>query len=274
MEYLQNLIEELQDTLNIGILEKFESPSDLHYLAQHWPWETREEIEIIRLICESGSCSKATAMMLFWRARPQDYTGYFLGEKLPYNNGVFELIQTILKGFEEEKYQHYAIHYDPVVDMPDMDRTIDDKMKLAVLGEETWCDEEYIKEIMWYVPSELESELKRCNDKDYLHMIANAVADFRDVAKLGELVMQNPCCDKGTALLLYWRLLRFYYDCGFSPKEAEVQIPVITRLREDFLLGRYHDGIAYAPMKDKKNAALLGQEKAKWKIPEYMKEPV
>jgi hypothetical protein len=199
---------------------------------------------------------------------------YKFGTKVSYDNGVFEIIQIVLKRFDMGEYQHYNIHYDPRGDMPSESIEIDERMKLAVLGDETWYDDEYIKGVSWYTPGELESEIKRCTDGDYLNMMASGLSCFRDVATVSELIIQNAYCDKGTALLLYWRLLSFYFERGFLPEETETEIPVVSKIRDSFLAGAFSNGIAYAPLKDKANAKLLKKQKAKWKIPEYMKRSV
>ena len=273
MADLKTLVEELEETLSKDSFTKFTSPAELHYLAQNWPWETREEIQILHWICESDICSKATALMVFWLAQPQDYTCYKFGTKVPYDDGTFTLIQIILNRFEQGDYQHYGIHYDPHANMPDENYEINEQMKEAVTGEETWYDEDYIKKIAWYVPDELQSEIRRA-DKDYLNMMANGLYHFRDAADVAELIIQNPHCDKGTALLLYWRLLAFCANRGFSPIEAEEKYPVLRELHEKLLSEQFCNGIAYEPLKDKENDKLLGKRKDKWTIPEYMKQAV
>jgi hypothetical protein len=179
-----------------------------------------------------------------------------------------------MKRFNMDEYQHYNINYDPCDDMPSEIIEIDERMKLAVSGDETWYDDEYIKVVSWYTPGELESEIKCCTDRDYLNMMANGLSCFRDGASVSELIIQNTYCDKGTALLLYWRLLSFYFERGFFPKEAEAEIPILNKLRDSILSGAFTNGIAYAPLKDKANAKLLKKQKAKWVIPEYMKQSV
>lgn len=274
MIQVQKRIEELADKLDRETFEKFTTPEELHYLAQNWPWETTEEIQIIRWICESDLCSQATALMLFWYAQPQDYTCYKLGAKIPYSNDIFALIQLILFRFEKEAYHLYAIHYDPHHDMPTEKVEIDRKMKKAICGETTWYEEDYIKEISWYTPSELEREIRCCTDRHYLHMAANGLLQFRDADHAARLIMENPHCDKGTALLLYWRLLLFYSMRGFSPSETEETFAVVQQIHEKLLSDSFSEGIAYAPLKDKENAKLLGKQKNKWEIPQRMKQGV
>ena len=273
MDELLKLAEELQDTLSKETFNKFTSSADLHYLAQNWSWETKEEIQILRWICESECCSQATAFMIFWFSQPHDYMKYKLGAKVQYDNGIFEIIQIVLKSFEQGVYQHHGIHYDPCNDMPNENIEIDERMKKAVQGEETWYDEDYIKKIAWYVPSELESEIKRAN-MDYLNMIANGLLHFRDAANTAGLIIQNPNCDIGTALLLYWRLLLFYFMRGFSPIQTEERNQVVRQLREKLLSDNFSDGICYDPLNDKENDTLLGKQKKEWEIPKYMKQAV
>jgi len=103
-------------------------------------------------------------------------------------------------------------------------------MKTAVLGEDTWYDDDYVKKISCYVVSELESEIRTCNDNNYLNMMANGLLYFQHGAKVEEWIVENPCCDKGTALLLYWRLLAYFQRRGFSPQEAQESVQIIQQL--------------------------------------------
>jgi hypothetical protein len=275
MEYVKVLIEELEDTWSRDAFEKFSSPEELHCLAQYLSWETKEEMQTLQWICESNICSQATALMLFWLAQPQDFTSYKFGAKVPHDDGAFVLIQTILDRFGKGSYQHYGINYDPHDIMAVEEYEVDEQMKKAVIGEETWYDEDYIKKIAWYTPSELESEIIRCEDRDYLNMIANGLCRFMDGATVAELIIQNPNCDTGTALLLYWRLLQFYViNRNLSIKETEKEHPILNQLREKILAAKFINGIAYEPLKDSENDRLLGKVKSKWKIPEYMKQAV
>lgn len=265
------LIGELQEALDKKTFEKFNTPDSLHYLAQNWPWETKEEIEIVKWICQSDFCSLATAIMIFWLARPQDYTRYKLGSKIPYDDGVFEIIQLILDNIQKGKYSHYGINYDPRNDMPQEQPKIDERMKAPINGEDAWYDDDYIRKISWYTPGELKTEIKSCSDNIYLNMMANGLDNFKYVSALSELIIGHPLCDKGTALLLYWRLLKFYYEGGFLPVEAEERIPVIKSIHEKLVDEFFNNGFEYTPLKDKENFGLLGILKKKWEIPEYMK---
>lgn len=274
MKRLQELKEELEETLDRRVFEKFDTPEALHYLAQNWSWETEEGVQVIRWICESRNCSKATALLIFWLAQPQDYTAYRFGSKVPFDNGVFAIVQMIIRRYTGNEYQHYGIHYDPAAAMPDEDITIDDRFKAAVEGEETWYDEDYIKSLYWYVPSELKGEIFRCGNIDYLQMFADGLNEFKSPEYVAELVMHHPLCDKGIALLLYWRLLLHYYTVCFTPPKAMMTFNVLQELGDKIVAGALPVKIAYAPLSDEKNKKLLGQEKQAWKIPDIFMSAV
>jgi len=269
----ENLFYELEETLSKESFDKFTTSESLHYLAQNWSWETREELQIIRWISESNLCSQATALMIFWLAQPEDYTKYKLGAKVPYDNGVFAIIKTILNRFEKDDYQNCSIYYDPQDNMP-RGIEIDEKMKLAVLGEETWYDDDYVKKISGYVISELSYEIRNCKDNNYLNMIANGLLHFFNHAdKIGEWIVENPYCDRGTALLLYWRLLSYFQRRGFSPQETKSEVLIVQQLHDKLISDFFPTSIGYSPTGDKQNDILLGKQKRKWEIPAFMKQP-
>jgi len=56
--------------------------------------------------------------MIFWLAQPQDYTQYKFGTTVPYDGGVWAIIQTILNRLKNDDYQQCSIHYNPQEDIP------------------------------------------------------------------------------------------------------------------------------------------------------------
>lgn len=108
----------LLETKTLSLFDNFKTPQELHYLAKKIKWETHEEIELVFLICQSHICSQATALMLFWRAQPLNFTKYKLDSKMTYFSNtwaaiIFEIIQYIMRRFTDDGYQHFGISYDP-----------------------------------------------------------------------------------------------------------------------------------------------------------------
>ena len=285
MENAQNLFNELEDKivnkelLNTDLLmskelqDKFNTPELLHFLADNWNWDN--DLTIIRLISESPICSKATALMIFWLAQPCDYTQYKLGSKLTNDDCVFTIIETILNRFKKDDYLETSITYNPKNDMPsDATFEIDDKMKIEVDGVDTWVHDEYIRKISSFAISELEREIKNCKDIDYLNMIADGLLYFNDGEKVGKWIIDNPICDKGTALLLYWRLLLYFQKRGFAPQESMKRFQIVQEVYDKLIADFFPIGIKYSPLTDPENNSLLKKPLAKWIIPEFMKQPI
>ncbi len=285
MDAKEKLLDELEDKvvngelLNTDLLmrkelqDKFNTPLLLHFLADNWNWDN--DITIIRLISESPICSKATALMIFWLAQPYEYTQYTLGSKVPYDNGEFKIIETILNRFKTDEYLETSISYNPKNDMlRDGSFEIDDKMKIAVDGVDTWVHDEYIKKISSYAISELEREIRNCKDIDYLNMIADGLLYFDDACKVGKWITDNPLSNKGTALLLYWRLLLYFQKRGFMPQESMKRFQIVQEVYDKLISNCFPIGIKYSPLNDPKNKSLLKKPKTKWSIPEFMKQPM
>ena len=285
MDAKQNLFDELEDKivngelLNTDLLmskelqDKFNTPELLHFLADNWNWDN--DIAIIRLISESPICSKATALMIFWLAQPCDYTQYKLRSKQSNDDDVFEIIQTILNRFKTDDYLETSITYNPQNDMPkDGSFEVDDKMKIAVDGVDTWVHDEYVKKISSYATSELEREIKNCKDIDYLNMIADGLLYFNDAYNAVKWIIDNPLCDKGTALLLYWRLLLYFQKRGFSQQESMNKFDIVKEVYHKLITDFFKIGIKYSPLIDPQNSNLLKKPLAKWTIPEFMKRSI
>lgn len=279
MTRLQEFVYDLFETPDKQNFEKFKTPEEIHFLAQNWTWETDEEVRIFKWIAESDLCSQATALLIFWGARADDFTCYKLGTAPQYGADIFDIIQIILRRFSGAEYEHFGIRFDPAPLVPDENIAIKAEMKKSVSGEETWYDEKYIEEVYSFFPNELANEIARCDDPDYLNMFARGFGlhsfFYADTAEKTALwIMDHPLCDMGTALLLYWRLLRYFFHCGFLPEEAEDRFPVIRSLLDKLMEKAFPDRIEYDPLTDEENMALLGKTKKEWEIPDFMKRPV
>ena len=242
MDLKEVLLEELESNVSKDIFEKFKSPEALHFLAEHWSWESEEDIQVFWWICNSVHCSKATALLIYWRAQPEDYVHYKLGTKIQsHNNQIFAMIQYIMQRYAANDYKSFDLHYDPHEDLPMMEEIAINKFFLkATNGEESWYDKAYIKSLYGCVPDEIESEINNCNDADYLHMFAEGLKEFQHAEIVAEQVMIHPLCDRGTALLLYWRLLIYYFERGFSPFEAHKKLVLVSNLRQLFVETKIH----------------------------------
>jgi len=129
-----NMAKVLLETKTLSLFDNFKTPQELHYLAKKIRWETHEEIELVFLICQSHICSQATALMLFWRAQPLNFTKYKLDSKMVYSSNtwaaiIFEIIQYIMRRFTDDGYQHFDISYNPEAYAP-----LEDAKNAELLG--------------------------------------------------------------------------------------------------------------------------------------------
>jgi hypothetical protein len=85
--------------------------SELFLFARLWNWDG-DEVETLRAIIESPVCSKATALMIFWRAIPEDF---FLGPlfDLPYQVDLLKLLRDIQERFLSGSFIDSDDEYDP-----------------------------------------------------------------------------------------------------------------------------------------------------------------
>ncbi|SIS39771.1 hypothetical protein SAMN05421768_106308 [Chryseobacterium joostei] len=177
-------------------------------------------------------------------------------------NEIFQLIKTILNNFENGFYKKSDIHFDPSTHITDQQLQVPDFMKQPTNGEETYIYLEQSEVDSWFGEI-LENKIKRCDTSMELYNIASFVKyhlDGRD-----ELILKHPLCDKGIAVMLFWRLKTFrnvWFETSVMARE------IIDKVRTN----QCPEILAYNPKKDK--AIKMNEPKPKWNIPEIMTKAV
>lgn len=242
-------------------LVMLKTPEELHYLATIMNWDF--QFPIIRWISEQPVCSKATALMIFWQAQPTDFLCYSLKTKSINNDiGIFELKKNIMLKFQQNLYIEADIHYDPKNDMP-IDDDIPEFMKNPTSGEESYVYYEQ-KDIGYRFWTDLHSTLNRIDDRMELFNIAHFINGAAKPENV-KLILEHPLCDKGIAVLVYWRLKT-------SLMAYTATHGLLADIIESINKNKYPEVIAYSPLLDKNIESL--NRKAKWSIPDVMKEAV
>jgi hypothetical protein len=177
------------------------SPEALHRIADDHNWD--DGIAELQWIVENSFCSEATAVMIFWRAQPDDYLEYSLDEDL---DEVFGLIKTVMEKYQNGFYMKTAIEYNPKDDMP-ADENIPDIMFEETEGEEPYIYYEH-KDVGF--GEYLESQIRRCDNSIDLYNIAYLLTGhcfFNNYEK----ILAHKHCDKGIALMVFWKLKQGCY---------------------------------------------------------------
>ena len=257
IEYIDNNFFEDPD-INFEILKSLDTPEELHYLATILNWDIH--VPILQWIIEQPLCSQATGLMIFWLAQPNDYTKYRLdAEKIDGDMAVFDIIKTILQNYQNGFYLAADIHYDPKNDIG-TEIIIPAFMKASTSGEEPYIYYDKSEVNSWF-GEQLESKFKNAESAMELFNFAYYVQD----TKKARMILQQPLCDKGIALMLYWRLKTYagvYSDMPVMLKEIEKNM-------QD---GKYPEIISYNPKADKN--IRMKESRRKWAVPEKMKQAV
>lgn len=234
-------------------------PEEVHYLADKHNWD--DGVKILQWIAESKNCSQATALQIFWLAQPQEYQIYKLTETLKedYSNAIFTLIKTIIKNYQENFYQEADIHFDPTIHI-EAEQQVPDFMKHPTSGEETYI---YLdkKEVDSWFGEVLENKISRCDTTMELFNIAS----FTKSTDRAKLILSHPLCDKGIAVLLFWRLKTFanmWYETN------SIATDIIDKVRKN----EYPEIVAYNPKFDPE--IKMKVPKPKWLIPAIMTQPI
>jgi hypothetical protein len=234
---------------------KLTTSEELHYIAENHNWDNG--ITVLEWIAESGLCSEATALMIFWRAQPYDYIKYnYNAKSIKYvDMGIFNLIKIIMENYIKGFYKKTLIKYNPKEDM------MEEENIPEILFQETNGEEPYIyyeeKEVNSWFGEYMESLLGRCDNSMELYNIAyllDHVASF-EFSKQYRKILKHEHCDKGIALFIYWRVKQHF---PFADRQ-EIVKKIINTDKEI---------IKYNPRNDKENGISV---KAKWEIPEIMK---
>jgi hypothetical protein len=110
------------------------------------------------------------------------------------------------------------------------------------------------------------------------HLIAGNY-NWDDGAQVLTWIIESPLCDKGTALLIFWRAQPDFYTQFSSVEEADYEAEVYRLVRA--IMGKWEAGfyqtslIAYDPTGDPMAADIASRHpKEKWSIPAYLKQPL
>jgi hypothetical protein len=135
-EYLDKNFNET-DEPNKEVFNKLTTSEELHYIVKHHNWDNG--ITVLEWITESPLCSEATALMIFWLARPYDYIGIDYNTKSIKHGdiNIFNLIKMIIENFTKGFYKKTSIKYNPKEDMP-KDENIPEIMFKETNGEEPY----------------------------------------------------------------------------------------------------------------------------------------
>ena len=234
-------------------------PEELHYLADNHNWD--DGIKVLQWVADNKNCSQATALKIFWLAQPQEYQIYKLTENLKdnYINEIFNLIKTIYKNYQEKFYQQADIHFDPTIHI-EKEQQVPDFMKQPTSGEETYI---YLdkREVDNWFGEILENKISRCDTTMELFNIAS----FTKSADRANLILNHSLCDKGIAVLLFWRLKTFanmWYETNSMATD------IIDKVRNN----KYPEIVAYNPKLD--TEIKMKEPKPKWTIPKIMTQPI
>lgn len=248
-----------EQDLNRTIFEQLKTAEELHYLAQHHNWDNG--VKLLQWIAESPICSEATALELFWLAQPQDFQKTKLDKSLKdiYNDEVFTLIKTILEKYQLGFYQKTNISFDPTPFVEEF-FSVPDFMKEATSGEESYVyfDEDDVED--WF---EADWQRKIENVDSTIELFN--IAYFMDEPEYADWILASPHCDKGIAVLVFWRL---YTDAAIYTNTPEKLAEIVQKIENK----AFHEVLAYDPKLDKK--VKLNDKKFAWQIPEIMKTAI
>ncbi|MDU1891124.1 MAG: DUF4274 domain-containing protein [Dysgonomonas sp.] len=251
-EYLNSIFRE-DPNLDLPKLSDLNT-DDLHYIAGIANWDI--QAPHLQWIVEQEHCSEATALMIFWMAQPQDYTSYKWDQNAKYDQDVYDLIKTIIVNFEKGFYKKSDIHYNPEIDIPTED-VIPTCMYQPTKGEEPYSIYDEAEIHSWF-GDYFENQISRCDSTMDLYGIGCYISD-PDKARL---ILDHPLCDKGVALMIFWRL-NTYANTFIDGTTLKSEL--ISKIESN----EYPEILAYNPLKDKTVKVL--KPKNKWEIPAKMK---
>lgn len=239
--------------------EELNTSEALHYLSTYWNWDNG--VKVLQWIIESSLCSEATALEIFWLAQPHDFQCYKLNMILEdtIKNDIFNLIKIILKNYQNKFYQKTTIKFDPE-SYYENEFIIPDWMYEKTIGEESYIyyEEEDIED---WLDVDWENNIKHSESAIELFNIAY----FMDEPEQADFILQHPFCDKGIAVLIFWRL---YNECSIYENTNQKLSKIIT----DIVNNVYPERLSYDPTADNK----IDYEKTKtlWEIPEILRKQV
>lgn len=118
-------------------------------------------------------------------------------------------------------------------------------------------------------------DYKLLNNSASMHFLAENY-NWDDGEEVMDWIISNPKCDKGTALIIFWKSEPDYYTQYKNAEEAEynsLAFLMVRKIIENFETGFYkNESIAYNP-KEEVYDLDYKYENAKWEIPDFMKQP-
>lgn len=120
--------------------EKFKTlnSAEQYYLAENYNWD--DGIIVLDWIIDSPKCDKGTASLIFWKAEPDFYFDYTAETIEDYEKPVWNLLQKIVKKFNQNGFLKSRLKFDPKAE----GYKTDWKTELGI----------------WELPSELKAETK------------------------------------------------------------------------------------------------------------------
>jgi hypothetical protein len=172
---------------------------------------------------------------------------------------TFNLIRIIVENFERGFYAKTLIAYDPIADMPEKEN-IPEMMFQPTVGEETYIYYDAAEISSWF-GEYLDNRIARCDTVLDLFNIA-ALLRYRSI-EIYEKILKHPLCDKGVALLIFWRLHTYCNLYGITELTKEIIEKMQTY--------QYLEVLCYDPKKDKEISI---NQKQKWTIPARLKRRI
>lgn len=248
-----------QEELDESKFKQLETPEELHYLATHHNWD--DGVKVLQWIAESPICSEATALELFWLAQPQDYKQYKLNQTLKSisQNEVFILLKTLLENYPNCFYQKTEIQFDPISFYED-EFIVPDWIFQKTNGEETYIYYEQDDVDVWF-DREWEKNIREAESAIELFNIAYFIEEPEYAAQ----ILQRRLCDKGIAVLVFWRL---YTECSVYTHTNTMLQGVINNIVNN----KYPEVLSYNPQTDEK--VEYKKKKIAWEIPDIFKKSV
>lgn len=239
--------------------QELNTSEELHYLSTYWNWDNG--VKVLQWIIESPLCSEATALEIFWLSQPHDFQCYKLDMVLEdtIKNDILNLIKIILKNYTNNFYQKTTINFDPE-SYCENEFSIPDWIYEKIIGEESYIyyEEEDIED--W---SDVDWENNINRSKSAIELFN--IAYFMDEPEQADFILQHSFCDKGIAVLVFWRL---YNECSIYTVTNKKLKTIIN----DVLNNIYPEVLSYDPQMDEK--VIYKKKKIAWEIPEIFREPI
>ncbi|MGE8553330.1 MAG: DUF4274 domain-containing protein [Chryseobacterium jejuense] len=248
-----------REELNESKFKQLKTSEELHYLATHHNWD--DGVKVLQWIAESPVCSEATALELFWLAQPQDFQRYKLDQTLKdaSQNEVFILLKTLLENYPKSFYQKTEIQFDPASLYEDQ-FIIPDWIFQKTNGEETYIYYEEDDVDVWF-DREWEKNIREAESAIELFNIAY----FIDEPEYAAQILQRRLCDKGIAVLIFWRL---YTECSAYTYTNTMLQGIINNIVNN----KYPEVLSYNPQTDEK--VKYKKKKIAWEVPDIFRKTV